>query len=102
MKSLLLEKTKVWSKFGFGTRWNLRDIMRHKARSFMTLIEIVGCTILVIGSLGMKDTMNEFVDKFYDEAINYETRMFVSEKTSNEDAIEEAKNIVVILPQLLM
>lgn len=91
MKSLLLEKTKLWSKFGFGTRWNLRDIMRHKARSFMTLIGIVGCTILVIGSLGMKDTMNEFVDKFYDEAINYETRMFVSEKTSNEDAIEEAK-----------
>lgn len=102
MKSLLLEKTKLWSKFGFDTRWNLRDIMRHKARSFMTLIGIVGCTILVIGSLGMKDTMNEFVDKFYDEAINYETRMFVSEKTSNEDAIEEAKNIVVILPQLLM
>lgn len=91
MKSLLLEKTKLWSKFGFGTRWNLRDIMRHKARSFMTLIGIVGCTILVIGSLGMKDTMNEFVDKFYDEAINYETRLFVSEKTSNEDAIEEAK-----------
>lgn len=91
MKSLLLEKTKVWSKFGFGTRWNLRDIMRHKARSFMTLIGIVGCTILVIGSLGMKDTMNEFVDKFYDEAINYETSLFVSEKTSNADAIEEAK-----------
>lgn len=90
MKSLLLEKTKIWNKFGFGTKWNLRDIMRHKARSLMTLVGVLGCTILIIGSLGMKDTMNDFVEKFYNEAINYETRMFVSEKNTNEEAIKEA------------
>lgn len=87
MKPLLLEKTKGWQKLSFGTKWNLRDIMRHKARSLMTLFGVVGCTILVIGSLGMRDTMNDFVDLFYDQAINYETRINLTEATTKEEAL---------------
>ena len=29
-KKLAIEKTKLWNKFSFGTRWNMRDIMRHR------------------------------------------------------------------------
>ena len=61
--------------------------MRHKARSLMTLFGVVGCTILVIGSLGMRDTMNDFVDLFYDQAINYETRINLTETATKEEAL---------------
>lgn len=85
MKAMAIEKTKLWSKLNFGVKWNMRDIMRHKARSFMTLFGILGCTILIIASLGMKDTMNDFVDIFYEGAINYETRINISETATNEE-----------------
>lgn len=90
MKVTKIEKTKLWNKFSFGTKWNMRDILRHKARSAMTTIGVLGCAVLVIAALGMKDTMNKFVDVFYNQAINYETRLNISENTSNEKAIEIA------------
>ncbi len=88
MKPLLLERTPLWRVFGFGPRWNLRDIMRHKARSLMSLIGTLGCTLLILGSMGMRDTMDSFLALYYDEATNYTTRINLSEDAS-KDAIEE-------------
>ncbi len=88
MKHLRLEETKRFKRLGFGTKWNLRDCVRHKARSLMTLFGIVGCMVLLVGGLGMKDTMDAFLDIFYEKAINYTTR--VNLDTENMTA-EEAK-----------
>ncbi len=75
VRSLLLERTRLWDRLSFGTKWNLRDSLRHKARSGMTLFGIVGCTVLLVGALGMKDTADAFIRLFYDEAIRYESRV---------------------------
>ena len=74
-KNLIIEKTKLWNKLRFGARWNLRDSLRHKSRTLMTLLGIVGCTVLCVGALGMQDTMDAFVKVFYYDAINYESRI---------------------------
>ena len=87
MKPLKIEKTKAFHKLSFGTRWNLRDIMRHKSRTAMSLVGIVGCMILVVGSLGMRDTMSEFLDMYYDGALKYSSRIYLT-----ENATEEQKN----------
>ena len=75
MKHLRFEETRRFKRLGFGTKWNLRDCVRHKARSLMTLFGIVGCMVLLVGGLGMKDTMDAFLDVFYEKAINYTTRV---------------------------
>ena len=90
VKSLLVEKTKLWKKISFGAKWNLRDIFRHKVRSLMTLFGVFGCTILIIASFGMQDTMNGFVNMFYEEAINYEVKITTSDLCSNEEALNLA------------
>lgn len=95
MKVTKIEKTKLWNGFSFVTKWNIRDMSRHKARSAMTTIGVLGSAILVIATLGMKDTMNKFVDVFYNQAINYETRLNISENTSNEKAIEIANEYII-------
>ena len=79
MKHLRFEETKRFKKLGFGTKWNLRDCVRHKARSLMTLFGIIGCMVLLVGGLGMKDTMDAFLDIFYEKAINYTTRVNLDE-----------------------
>ena len=80
MKHLRFEETKRFKRLGFGTKWNLRDCVRHKARSLMTLFGVIGCMVLLVGGLGMKDTMDAFLDIFYDQAIHYTTRVNLDEE----------------------
>ncbi len=84
VKPLLIERTKAFHKLSFGTRWNLRDSMRHKSRSAMSLIGIIGCMVLIVGSLGMRDTMEAFLDLYYDGATNYASRIYLSEEATAE------------------
>ena len=90
MKPLLIERTKLFHKLSFGARWNLRDCMRHKSRTAMSLIGFVGCMLLVVGSLGMRDTMTAFLDLYYDGATNYASRIYLAEDARNEQRDEIA------------
>lgn len=84
MKPMIIERTKLFHKLSFGTRWNLRDIVRHKSRSAMSLLGIVGCTLLIMASFGMRDTMNSFLDTYYDGAMKYSSRIYFTENATNE------------------
>ena len=87
VKHLRIEETKRFKAMSFSTKWNLRDCLRHKSRSFMTLFGIVGCMILLVGGMGMKDTMDAFLDTFYEKAINYRYRVNLDTETvTNEEA----------------
>ena len=94
MKHLRFEETKRFKRLGFGTKWNLRDCVRHKARSLMTLFGIVGCMVLLVGGLGMKDTMDAFLDVFYEKSINYTTRVNLDEANMT---LEEGKSLAASL-----
>ena len=85
MKKLLLEKTALWNRFSFGTRWNMRDIMRHKSRTLMSLVGIAGCMVIVVGTMGMRDTMNAFLSTYYDDSMKYSSRIYLSETATEED-----------------
>lgn len=91
VKNLRVEKTKWFHRLSFGTRWNLRDTMRHKSRTAMSLIGIIGCTLLIVGSLGMRDTMTAFLDMYYNDATNYSSRIYVSEDATDEQIQELIK-----------
>ena len=94
MKHLRIEETKRFKALSFSTKWNLRDCLRHKSRSFMTLFGIVGCMILLVGGLGMKDTMDAFLDIFYGQAIHYSYRVNLDPETvSNEEARALAEDL---------
>ena len=89
IRHLALEETKAFKSLGFGTKWNLRDCLRHKSRSLMTLFGIVGCMVLLVGGMGMMDTMNAFIDTFYQKAIHYENRVNLDTETSTNEKAQE-------------
>ena len=92
MKHMALEETKRFKALGFGTKWNLRDLLRHKSRSWMTLFGIVGCMVLLVGGMGMKDTLDSFMDVFFDQAYNYTTKINLdTESVTNEEALKIAE-----------
>ena len=88
VKPMVIERTRLFHRLPFGTRWNMRDIVRNKARTAMSLVGIVGCTVLVLASFGMKDTMNAFLDMYYDNGLNYSCRIFLSEPATKEERRE--------------
>lgn len=88
MKKSVLEKLPFWEKLPFGTKWNVRDILRHKSRSAMTLVGVIGCMLLLVGGLGMKDTMESFMTLLDEDISNYATKINLSESADN-DAIKE-------------
>lgn len=93
MKQSILEKLPVWDRFSFGTKWNIRDISRHKSRSAMTLIGIVGCMVLLVGGLGMKDTMAAFMEMLDAGVNNYVTRINLVDTSDNEEVMDLAESV---------
>ena len=86
MKQSFLEKLPFFRKMGFATKWNLRDLMRHKSRFAMTLVGIIGCMVLMVGGLGMRDTMAGFLDLLDHGVSHYATKVNLVENTDPETA----------------
>ena len=86
MKQSFLEKLPFFGKMSFATKWNLRDLMRHKSRCAMTLVGIVGCMVLMVGGLGMRDTMAGFLDLLDNGVSHYATKVNLIENADLETA----------------
>lgn len=93
MKKSIFERLPGWGRLHFGTKWNVRDVMRHKSRSAMTLLGVVGCMLLLVGGLGMKDTMDEFMRLLDQEISHYATKVNLAETASNSEIITLAEDI---------
>lgn len=93
MHKMLLERFRFWDRMKFGTKWNLRDLSRHKSRSAMTLFGIVGCMILMVGGLGMRDTMAGFLDLLDNDISNYTTKVNLADNADKKDSLSLAAEI---------
>ena len=90
---LLLEGTAVWRRMRFGTKWNLRDIFRHKSRSAMSFIGTFGCMLMLVASFGINETMTNFLATFYDGTAAYSSKVFMSTDAKNKDAVKMAEEL---------
>ena len=86
MKKSFLEHLPFFGKMDFASKWNVRDLSRHKSRFAMTLVGIIGCMILLVGGLGMRDTMAGFLDLLDNGVSHYATKVNVVENTGLEAA----------------
>ena len=93
IRKLLIEGTALWNRMRFGTKWNLRDILRHKSRSAMSFIGTFGCMLMLIASFGINETMDNFLDTFYDDTAIYSSKIFMSADADNKDAIKLAEEL---------
>jgi len=93
MKKSVAERLKIFEKAHFGTKWNLRDLSRHKSRLAMTLFGVTGCMILLVGGLGMRDTMAGFLDLLNNDISTYTTKVNLSENAEAEKAKELAAKL---------
>ncbi len=72
-KRVLLEYiTPLWKRMKFTHKVTVRNLLRYKKRFFMTIVGIAGCTALLVTGFGLSDSINEILDKQYEELNHYD------------------------------
>ncbi len=76
-----VEKLKFWRRLPFDFRWNFRSIKRNKFRALMTIVGVLGCTVLLITGFGLYESLNESRDWYFDDVIHYESKLILEDNT---------------------
>lgn len=82
-KHTSLEKIRIWNRLKFDYQWNIRDVLRNRLRSIITIIGITGCIGLIICAFGMNDTVKELSYTTYNNINTYDTKIVFSESFSD-------------------
>lgn len=72
VKAGVLERSAFWQRRSFSFQWNLRDVLRSKGRSLVTIAGIMGCMGLLITGFGGLDAFNGLLDTKYDKIALYD------------------------------
>lgn len=84
-KRIFLEKIPfIWKRMGFISKVTARNILRYKARFFMTVIGISGCTALILAGFGLQDSIFSIIPKQFEEISVYDGMMAFK----NEDTLD--------------
>ena len=62
----------IWNRLSFTHKVTCRNLFRYKKRFIMTIIGVSGCTALLVTGFGLKDSINDIVDKQFGEIYRYE------------------------------
>ena len=83
--SLNLTTKGLFKKLNFSSKWNVRDILRNKMRTFMGIAGVVGCCMLIVCAFGMLDSMNYFVKLQFSDLYNFKYKLTLKENISNNE-----------------
>ncbi len=62
-----MEKSWLWKKLKFATRWNIRDVRRNKLRTAVSLAGILVCSMLIFMALGFYESLATAPEWMYGE-----------------------------------
>ena len=72
---IFLERvTPLWRRFSFNTKMIVRNLMRNKSRTFMSLIGMLCCNMLIICSLGLQESISYTAHAYYGGVLSYDLR----------------------------
>ena len=91
-KRIFLERISLlWNRLTFLHKVTARNIFRYKRRFFMTVIGISGCTALLLTGFGLKDSINDVLDKQFDEIFIYDGQLIID---TEESYVKDVDNIL--------
>ncbi|EEB36355.1 efflux ABC transporter, permease protein [Anaerococcus hydrogenalis DSM 7454] len=100
---IFLEKIKfIWTRLSFMTKITFRNLFRYKARMFMTIFGIGGCTALLFFGFAMTDSVKDTskiqrgqITK-YDYISLFDENVKESDKKSYQKILNDAKSLKIL------
>lgn len=80
----------IWRRMSFTHKVTARNLFRYKKRFIMTIIGVAGCSALLLTGFGIKDSVNDIVDKQYGQIDKYDL-IFVMD---DENALSEDESLI--------
>ncbi len=70
---ILFERiTFIWSHLSFNAKMIVRNLLRNKLRTCMSLVGLLCCTMLIITSLGLQDSVMSLTENYYYRTMHYD------------------------------
>lgn len=102
-KRILLERiTPLWSRLSFNAKMVIRNLMRNKLRTFMSFVGLLCCTMLIITSLGLQDSVERMSVNYYTQTLNYDVRANLTGEVGTSESYErrlDAQAVECIMEQ---
>jgi len=74
-KRIFLERIgPLWRWFSFNAKMVVRNLLRNRMRTIMSLVGILCCNALIIASFGLQDSINLIAVTHYTKVLNYDVR----------------------------
>ena len=92
-KRILLERiTPLWRSLSFNAKMIVRNLMRNKLRTFMSFFGILCCTMMIILSFGLQDSVTRMAHNYYTRTLRYDVRANLAGETGTADSYERRLN----------
>lgn len=89
-KRIFLERIGfIWSRMSFFAKVTARNIFRYKARFFMTVIGVAGCTALIVSAFGLYSSINDVMDKQFGEIFTYDVIIAADDSAEYNKELKE-------------
>ena len=73
---ILLERIRpVWSRLRFNGKMIVRNIVRNKGRTMMSMLGMLFCNMLIICSFGLQESIPYFVREYYEGTVGYDLQV---------------------------
>ena len=100
-RRILLERiTPLWRRFGFNTKMMIRNLMRSRMRTVMSLVGVLCCNALIIASFGLQDSVNALAHNHYTQTLCYDVRANLTGDVDSADSYRrrlEAEKVECIM-----
>lgn len=83
--SLNLTTKGIFKQLSFVSKWNIRDMFRNKVRTITGIAGVTGCSMLIVCSFGMLDSMNHFIELQFEDLFNFDYKLVIKEDISEQD-----------------
>lgn len=77
--------TPIWKRLSFLQKITVRNLFRYKARFFMMILGIGGCTALIVTALALQDNFMGVSDQQFNEIDLYDATASFNESLSEEE-----------------
>lgn len=84
-RNVLERVTPLWRRLSFLQKITVRNLFRYKARFFMMILGIGGCTALIVTALGVQENFVGVADQQYNEIDLYDARVTFNHSLNDEE-----------------
>ena len=72
----------LWRRFSFNTKMIIRNLMRSKGRTALTLVGVLCCNMLIICTFGLSESIEWFIRQYYEGTLQYDLRVDLDQTCS--------------------